>query len=140
MVYRFDGYNYFIRLDKDEHLGPALNQFAQTAKLEGGWVSGLGAAAEATLGFYDLETKEYAWETFRAPLEVISLSGNVTLTEKGEPMWHLHGVLADKSYQTVGGHIKHLIVGATLELFVHRAFQPLQRTFDASVGLQTLDM
>jgi predicted DNA-binding protein with PD1-like motif len=140
MRYSFDGYNYLIKLSKGEHLSEAIEQFAAETKIEGAWLNGVGGALEATLGFYDLESKEYQWQTFDGLREVVSLSGNLASDEEGKMMFHLHGVLADREYKTIGGHVKDLTCGATLELFVHRAYQPTRRKMDHKVGLQTLDL
>lgn len=140
MKYSFDGYNYLIKLSKGERLSEAIEQFAAETKIEGAWVDGVGGALEATLGFYDLEAKEYRWKEFDGLREVISLSGNLAFDERGKMVFHLHGVLADREYQTIGGHVKDLVCGATLELFIHRAYQPTKRKQDPEVGLQTLDV
>jgi predicted DNA-binding protein with PD1-like motif len=55
-------------------------------------------------------------------------------------MFHLHGVFSDRDYQTVGGHVKDLVAGATVELFIHRAYKPIHRKTDPNAGLQTLDL
>lgn len=109
-------------------------------RIDGAWVSGIGAALECELGFYNLETKQYQWRTFQGPLEILSLQGNLAKNEAGEMMFHLHGTFSDNQYQTVGGHVKDLTVGGTLELFIHRSYQPLHRKTDKAVGLQTLDL
>lgn len=140
MVYKFDGYNYLIRLDRGESLAAALEQFAEETQIKGGWVNGLGACEQATLGFYDLDNQQYNWKDFAGLREVLSLTGNLARDEDGKFMFHLHGVLGDEQYQTVGGHVKDLKAGATLELFVHRAYQPTERRMNESVGLKTLDL
>lgn len=140
MRYSFDGFNYLIRLDKGERLKESLEQFARETKIEGAWVSGLGGALEATLGFYDLDKQEYRWQKFDGLREIVSLTGNLAYNEAGEFIFHLHGVLADEKYQTVGGHVQDLTAAATIELFMHRAYQPTKRKYDESVGLQTLDL
>lgn len=140
MTYSFDDYNYVIKLQKGERLGEAIEQFVQETKIEGGWIQGLGGALEATLGFYDLDKKEYQWQTFTGLRELVSLNGNLAFDEQGKMMFHAHGVLADQNHQTVGGHIKDLVAGATIELFVHRTFKPLHRKTDEEVGLQTFDL
>lgn len=140
MKYSFDGFNYLIRLDRGEKLAPSLERFAQETNIEGAWVSGLGAATEATLGFYDLDAKEYVWQQFDGLREVVSLTGNLAYDEAGKFVFHLHGVLADKAFQTVGGHVKDLTAGGTLELFIHRAYQPTKRTTDQNSGLKVLDL
>jgi Predicted DNA-binding protein with PD1-like DNA-binding motif len=140
MTYSFDDYNYVIKLLKGERLSEAIEQFAEETKIEGGWIQGLGGTLEATLGFYDLDKKEYQWRTFEGLHELVSLNGNLAFDEQGKMMLHAHGVIADQNYQTVGGHIKDLVAGATVELFVHRTFKPLHRKTDGQVGLQTLDL
>ncbi len=140
MTHSFDGYNYLIRLSRGERLSEALEQFIGESKIEGGWMSGLGAATEVMLGFYNLSSKDYTWRTFGRMMEIVSLAGNFAYDEQGKMIWHLHGAFADSEYQTVGGHVKDFVAGATVELFVHRLQQPAHRKFDDSVGLQLLDL
>lgn len=140
MKYSFDGFNYLVRLDKGEKLTESLERFAAETNIEGAWVSGLGGALAATLGYYDLDKKEYHWQEFDGLREVVSLTGNLARDEAGKLVIHLHGVLGDEHYKTVAGHIKDLTAAATLELFIHRAYQPTRRTMDTSVGLKTLDL
>lgn len=140
MVYSFDGFNYLIRLDKGEKLAESLEKFAAETKIEGAWVNGLGGCLQATLGFYDLDKKEYRWQQFDGLREVLSLTGNLAYDEDGKFVFHLHGVLGDDKYQTIGGHVKDLAAGATLELFIHRAYQPTRRKLGSSVGLKVLDL
>ncbi|HEU4914758.1 MAG TPA: PPC domain-containing DNA-binding protein [Candidatus Saccharimonadales bacterium] len=140
MTYSFDGYNYVIKLVKGERLSEAIEQFAQEAKIEGAWVEGLGGVLEVTLGYYELDKQDYRWQTFEGLRELVSFTGNLASNEEGKIMLHAHGVIADKDFQTLGGHIKDLVAGATIELFVHRSFRPLKRKKDSEVGLQTLDL
>lgn len=140
MIYNFDGYNYLIRLEKGERLAASLEQFMHETQIEGAWVNGVGGALEATVGFYNLETKQYQWKTFDRLQEVLSLQGNLAHSEEGKMMFHLHGVFAGDDYQAVGGHVKDLVAGATLELFAHSAYQPMRRKMDNAIGLQLLDL
>lgn len=138
MTYTFDGYNYFVRLERGERLNECMDKFFAETKVDGGWISGLGAATEVTLGFYNLETKKYQWKTFTQAMEVTALQGNVAADEVGKMMFHLHGTFADEGYQSIGGHVKDLVVGGTLELFIHRSYHPLHREHDDDTGLQLL--
>lgn len=142
MTYTYDGYNYLIRLETGERLMESLEQFARETKLTmpGAWLSGLGGASEATIGFYDLQSKEYAWQTFTELMEVASLTGNIAYDEQGMLVCHLHGVLAGKDLRAVAGHVKDLVAGATLELFAHRAYQPMRRFHDDATGLALLKL
>lgn len=140
MVYRFDGYNYLVRLDKGEYLMESLERFVRETQLQGAWVSGIGGALEAELGFYDLETKQYQYQRFEGLSEIVSLAGSLAFDENGKLIVHLHGVFGDKQYQTLGGHVKDLVAGATVELFVHLSQLPVRRKLDGEVGLPLLDL
>lgn len=140
MTHSFDGYNHLIRLEKGERLTEAMEQYFAESKIEGGWVNGLGAASEVTLGFYNLSSKEYKWCTFANMMEITGITGNIAYDKDGRLMFHLHGTFASDEYQTVGGHIKDLVAGATVELFVHRSYQPMHRQFDDDTGLQLLNL
>jgi uncharacterized protein len=140
VLHTFDGFNYLIRLDKGERLSEAFEKFTAETELDGAWVNGVGAALEVTLGFYDLDKKEYAWKTFNELREIASMQGNFAINEEGKAVFHLHGVFSDRDYRTVGGHVKDLVAGATVELFVHRTYQPLRRKIDPNTGIQTLDL
>lgn len=136
----FDGFNYFLRLEKGEHLAESLITFATQEKVQGAWVSGIGGAQSGTIGFYDLEAKQYNWREFTELHEVTSLQGNIYIGEDGKPALHLHGTFADKTYKVYGGHVKDLVVGATLEFFIHRSDMSLRRKFDQDIGLPLLDL
>jgi predicted DNA-binding protein with PD1-like motif len=140
MKYSFDGFNYVVRLDKGDQLSKCLATLVAETKLEGAWVSGIGGTIEVTLGFFDAHKKQYNWRQFSGAREVLSLQGTMGFDSENEFVFHFHGVLGDPDYQTIGGHVKDLVAGATLELFVHRASQPIKRKFDSKTGLRILDI
>lgn len=141
MVYKFDGFNYVVRLSKGERLAEALNNFAVKTKVDGAWILGIGGAQEVEVGFYDLNAQKYSFKMVKKLLEVTSLQGNFALNEQNETVFHLHGTFSDESLATFGGHVKDLVVGGTLELFIHRTDDmPLKRKLDDQTGLQVLDL
>lgn len=140
MIHNFDGYNHLVRVERGERLSDAIEQFVAESKIEGGWINGVGAASDVELGFYQLNSKKYKWRKFDGMMEIVSLAGNLAYDEQGTMMFHLHGVFADDEYQTVGGHVKDLVAGATVELFIHRTYQPVHRKHDEDTGLQLLDL
>lgn len=140
MTFLFDGYNYIVRLEQGERLREAMDDFMRAADLPGAAVSGVGAATEITLGFYDLDAQKYDWKTIMHPYEIISLTGTIATDEQGRPLYHLHGSFGDRGFQVLGGHVKDLVVGGTCELFVHRTFKPLKRQYDSATGLNLLHL
>lgn len=140
MVSVFDGYNHILRFNKGESLRESLIAYLKEQDIQGGWVSGIGSALSVELGYYNVEKKEYQWQKFDKVMEVTGLQGTVALDESGQPVMHVHGTFSDDKYQTVGGHVKDLTVGGTLELFIHRTYKPLHRKTDPETALQLLDL
>ena len=140
MTYSYDGWNYSIVLKRGEELISCLQDFIAETDVKAGWVSVIGGATEFELGFYDLEKKTYEWREFEGLAEITSLQGNISRDEHGKPFLHLHGTLSDETFQTVGGHVKRLVVGGTCEIFIHEFRQPMERQFDEETGLRTIKL
>ncbi|HEV2412803.1 MAG TPA: PPC domain-containing DNA-binding protein [Candidatus Saccharimonadales bacterium] len=140
MNYRFDGYNYIIVLKKGEELVEKLLHFIEQSGVKSGWVEGIGGAMELEIGFYDLDKKNYKWQTYPSICEIDSLKGSIAHDDKGEPVVHLHGVFSGDDFEPIGGHVKRLVVGGTCELFIHAFQLPLVRQFDGDTGLKTLQL
>lgn len=141
MTYKFDGYNWLVRLQKGEKLIESLVKIIEKESIKGAWISGLGGALSAELGFYDLEKQQYQWQLFNELMEITSLQGNIAW--KGdEPALHIHGTFTKADFSAIGGHVKELIVGGTCEILLHRwnAEEGLSRSIDKETGLTLLDV
>lgn len=135
-----DGYNWLLVLEKGDNLHQKLVEYIKQQEIKSAWISVIGGATEVELGFYDLSSKQYRWKVFNQTLEITSLSGNIAW-ESDEPLLHLHGNLSDENYQTIGGHIKNLVVGGTCEIFIHRWYgEKLRRVQDEDTGLKLLSL
>lgn len=140
MKYLSDEFNYLIRLEKGEFLTEQLIKFMNEKQIKGAWVSGIGGAAWAELGFYDLGQKNYQWKKVGTALEIINLQGNLTWSD-GVPAPHFHGTFSDQEMKTYSGHLKELEVSGTCELFVHVwDGNRLTRGRDEATGLKLLDL
>lgn len=141
MTYKFDGYNYILKLQLGEKLIENLNIFAKEKQLGSAWLNGLGGASETTLGYYNLETREYEWRDFAELMEITSLQGNLAWAD-GEPVWHVHASLSNREFAAFGGHVKELTAGATVEVFLHTRFkdEKLERVHDDEIGLKLLNI
>ena len=111
--------------------------YAKEQNLTSAWLSGLGGSGSVTLGFYDIETKEYEWKEFKEPQEILNLTGNLSWVD-GEPFWHVHGTFSGCNLTAVGGHVKELIAGLTCEILITPLETPLTRVFDEETGLKLL--
>lgn len=140
MQYKFDGYNYLVRLEKGELLTESLKTFCAQEKIAGASVSGIGAATAVNLGFYDLNAKQYQWKKLDQLLEIVSLQGALSW-DGNQPHVHFHGVLSDADMRTYGGHVKELEVAGTCELFIHIwNSDQLTRSENPDSGLKLLDL
>lgn len=141
MSYTFDGFNYFIRLQKGDLLAQSLTELVQKEQLSGAWLSGLGAALWVELGYYDLDAKQYIWKRKDETLEITALSGNVAWSDD-QPALHIHGSFSDREMRGFGGHVKELAVAGTCEVFLHLKQGPdkLTRSHDTDIGLNLLDI
>lgn len=129
--------SYVVVLEHGSELHKALGEHARDHELASAWVEGIGAAERTTLGIYHLGEKQYTWKEFEAPLEILSLKGNLSWVD-GEPFWHIHGVFSDENFTSFGGHVKELVVGATCELLITPLEVPTTRVFDDETGLKLL--
>jgi uncharacterized protein len=137
MDYHKIGERFFLRLYKDEDLFESLQDFAVKEELQSGQLSGIGALKETEIGFYHLDKKEYAKKVFSNEAELISLQGNLSSLE-GRPFFHIHGVLGQSDYSTVGGHFFSAKVAVTVELFFTHFPANIPRLHDEEIGLNLL--
>jgi hypothetical protein len=116
-----------------------LASFAGDEGVRAAEVSGIGAFESAVIGFYDLETKEYDRIPVEEETEVLSLLGNLSVTDEG-PRVHAHVSLGRRDGSALGGHLFEGRCGATLEVFVREEPGELRRTPDPAAGLPLLDL
>lgn len=138
MIYKSDGHNWLVRLEKDELLVENLTKLIKQENIQGAWLNGLGAALWAELGFYDLDAQEYQWKKLEELLEITSLQGNVSWLDN-EPALHIHGTFGNRDMRVLGGHVRELAVGGTCEVLL-QVWQDggLSRSKDGQTGLNLL--
>jgi predicted DNA-binding protein with PD1-like motif len=125
---------YFIRFDKGDEVIEGLKAFAKKEKMKSASFSGLGAAGEILLSFYNLKTKKYEDKPIKKDTEITSLSGNIAWLGK-EPIVHCHGNFSDREMKVCGGHVKKLIVSATCEISLWAGSKKIMRKYDPETGL-----
>ena len=105
-----------------------------------GRVQAIGAVQKAVVGFYNQEKREYAFQTLDTPLEILNLSGNVSLKD-GQPFVHAHITLADERGRAFGGHLAEGTIVFACEFEV-RVFtgREYKRTFDRETDLALWDL
>ncbi len=141
MTYVHDGFNYTLRIEKGELVVETLLEFIREKDIKGAWVLGLGGLMWAELGFYDLNTQEYAWQKFDELLELTNLTGNIAWQD-GKPVLHAHATVSDVSFHAHGGHLREAEAAGTVELLIHvwNNEEGLARQKDKQTGLNLLSL
>ena len=129
---------YVVRLTRGEEFLETLQKFCTEKGIISGWFTGMGSTDHVKLAYYDIERREYIVKEFPGPLEIVNLTGNVAQKE-GATVLHVHGTFSGTDYQAVAGHIDHLKVGATLEIYLQTFTTSLARKKDEATGLNLLD-
>lgn len=95
---------YMGRLDKGADIIQSLERFCLENNIKAGWVNVIGALEKGTISYYDQQEHIYHHQPLSGEYEIVSCSGNISLKD-GKPFAHLHIVLSDTDYQTLGGHL-----------------------------------
>ena len=94
-----------------------MQAFAAAQRLAAARFTAIGAFREATLGYFDWESKTYEKIFVREQVEVLALVGDVTL-DRGAPKVHAHVVVGKRDGTAHGGHVLAAHVRPTLEVVV----------------------
>jgi predicted DNA-binding protein with PD1-like motif len=139
MFFRKIPSGYLVRLEKGEEVIESLSSLAEMEKIPGGFLYGLGAVKDVTLGYFDVANKKYVKKDFNDEYEVTSLVGDVYYLE-GKPGVHAHVNLSGADFNLIGGHLFKGIITGTGEFFIHTTDHTLERKSHPQSGLSLLDL
>lgn len=128
-----------VVFDEGEEAVAELTRIAISQGLSGAYFTAIGAFSAATLGFFDIDRRDYVRIPIKHQVEVVSLAGNIAL-HKGKPKLHAHAVVAKADGTTLGGHLLEAYVRPTLEVVVVESPEPLRRRTDETTGLALIDL
>lgn len=128
-----------VRLIKGEEVISTLSAFVEKQKILGGFVFGLGAFKDATLGYFDSAKKEYVKNFFKEDMEFGSLTGSISYVE-GKPFVHAHVVTGGADAKAYFGHLFSATISATGEFFIVPSNVKVERKADPETGLKLLDL
>jgi uncharacterized protein len=121
----------------DEALS-GLTDFAIQHHIADAHFTAIGAVRSATLGWLDLEHKNYHPILVTEQCEVLSMMGDIA-AYNGKPVVHTHVVLGHRDGSTVGGHVWELHVNPTLEVFLTVNTTALKKKPDDTSGMKFID-
>ena len=128
---------FVVVLDTGEEAVESLLAFAREHRVTAAAFTGIGAFRDVTLGFFDIDKKEYERIRLDEQVEVVTLVGNFA-TKDGEAKLHPHVVVSKRSGQAFGGHLMEAHVRPTLEVVVTETPAELRRRTDPETGLPLL--
>lgn len=128
MEYLKTAFGYQVRLETGEEIHKTLSELMDVLNLQGGIAMGIGALSSYSLGYYDIQKKEYIRKDYNEEVELVSCIGN--LAHKGDSkIAHLHATVSNVNMETRGGHLFKGIISATGEFSL----------IDSKVRLNRLD-
>lgn len=136
MIQKYEqGCVYQMPLPRNGDLLAEIQKAVKTLYVDAGTVQFIGAVYEARVGFFDVESGEYVITEVNEFAEIASGMGTISERD-GEPMAHVHVVLAGKSGRIYAGH---LMPGSRIfvtELTIHDFDgTPQERKLDPETGL-----
>jgi predicted DNA-binding protein with PD1-like motif len=130
---------YAVVFESGDEFMSGLTAFAREHELDAAQFTAIGAFSEATLGFFEIDRKDYSKIPITEQVEVLSLVGDIAL-ENGEPKLHAHVVVGSADGTARGGHIMEARVRPTLEVIVVESPRHLRREFDSATGLALIKL
>ncbi|EKU93939.1 Predicted DNA-binding protein with PD1-like DNA-binding motif [Alloiococcus otitis] len=138
MEYKRSGSDILVRLDKGDKIKECLTELAKAEQIQTGFVSGIGAVDQVELSYFLPEEQKYQTKKFEGSFEVLSLKGTLSIFDK-KPHQHLHIILGQEDYSTIGGHLEEARVNITLELDIKVLVNlGVKRETDPDLNIQAL--
>lgn len=137
MEYKKFGNKYVLRMDRGEEIVETLKTFCREENITLGWVKGIGAVNQATVGLFEVASKKYHSTNFEGDYEITSLVGNIS-TMNNEVYLHLHINLSDIECRTFGGHLNSATIGVTGEIIIESIEGSIDRELSEEIGVNLI--
>ncbi|HRY02609.1 MAG TPA: DNA-binding protein [Beijerinckiaceae bacterium] len=124
-----------IVLQAGDEVIAALQEFVDREEISAAQFSAIGAFSEATLRYFDWETKRYEDNPVNEQVEVAALNGDVALAPDGSRALHIHTVLGRRDGSALAGHLGAARVRPTLEIVLREMPLHLHKKIDPQTGL-----
>ena len=134
MEYKKEVGKIIVRLDQGDEVISSLLKIIKDEKLQGGFISAIGAADEIEVGLYQVEKKQYVSKRFKGDYEIVSCLGNVS-RKNSEPYLHLHMSFSDIDGHVYGGHLSFCHISGTFECVIGLTQTRIERQIDSKTGL-----
>lgn len=129
-----------VVLDAGEEAFETLTKYVNDAGIAAASITAIGAFKQATVAFYEYETKSYTDISVAQASEVLSLLGDVAVGDDGKASLHLHAVLGLADGSVRGGHFVKGVVRPTLEVILTETPACLRRKKRNDLGIALIDL
>jgi hypothetical protein len=129
---------FVLVFDTGEEVASGLKRFCREQNITAAHLTAIGAFRDVTLGWFNIETKDYEKIRLDEQVEVLSLLGNVAV-HKDAPKIHAHLVVGKRDGTAHGGHLLEAHVRPTLEVMLVESPVHLRRVTDEATGLALID-
>src|SRR4051812_26942672 len=120
-----EGDRYVLNAERGEELVGALLTFVGEREIAAATLTGLGAADNLELAYYNLAAKSYERHMIDEEVEILSLVSNLAELD-GEKIFHIHGTFGKRDLSTFGGHVFSLRVSGACEIHLTALSQPIK--------------
>lgn len=138
MDYRKFGETFYIRIDKGEEIISNILEICRKEGIRSAVYSGIGGCKEAEIQTFIPESGTFETHTYTGMLELVSLNGNLILSEENELYHHTHALISYKDngeHKLAAGHMKSLTVLYTAEIELRPVIDGvIRRKFDPETG------
>ena len=118
MEHTRSGSDLFVRLDPGEDIHSSLQSLADEVGFDAAAItSGIGRTRDNKYGYMN-EKGIYQRRDLENPSELVSLSGNIARTEKGEAFTHIHCCWSDDDNNVHAGHMFQSVVHVVAEIHI----------------------
>jgi uncharacterized protein len=132
--------SFAVILEPEDEAIQAIRKVADEYRIDGAYVTAIGAFSDVTLGFWDQTKKIYHRIAVHEQVELLSLSGNIAMGPDGARQIHAHVVIGKRDGTAHGGHLLEALVRPTMEMIITEVPKHLQRQSDEQTGLPLLDL
>jgi predicted DNA-binding protein with PD1-like motif len=130
---------YVLVLSQGDPVQAAIVAFAKDHHVVDAHFSAIGAVRDPEVAWFDESRKQFKAMSLHEQMEVLTLSGDITLGAEGQPLVHTHLVMARSDGEAWGGHLIEATASPTIELYVTTYPEPLYKRLDPATDLQLIE-
>jgi len=133
------GNTIFVVLDKGDKIIESLTALAEEKSIKSATFAGVGAADRITLGYFDVEARDYDRKEFPFSMELGSLVGNIAMLD-GKPFVHAHATICGPDFSAYTGHLFEGTISVTGEIVISKHPVEMVRSQDENIGLNLIKL